>query len=343
MKKHTLLMVVVVAMAVAYLHVGPVAADGDNWADRVSITGYFQARYEGSDMGEDDFDLRRMYITMLIDANERTKATITWTRIGFDPIEFANTDWANIFVDYVVSDMWTARIGQAPTQFGLECMQDSAYRMALERAAVLEGGMNGRPAGLYFGGPWDRGVWLMRTPRNSEPQLTLGIMNGQFRGGDKNNNKTVSIDAKWNPAWGQFGASYLDGEYTNMQGMTSDRQGLLGFLRWDEPECRWAFQGEYVDGELMGNDIQGWYSQVEYAGLKEGGTAFLKYEEYDPTHGPQMRATQNGSMADTYEALHLGYAQWLDHNNELTVQYTDADMGSSSWDEFGLQWQFGFR
>ena len=333
MKKHTLLMVVVVAMAVAYLHVGSVAADGDNWADRVSIVGYFQARYEGSDMGEDDFDLRRMYITMLIDANERTKGVITWARIGPDPIETSSTDWANIFVEYAVSDMWTVTVGQAPTHLGLECEQSSAARMALERAAMLEGG-GSRPFGLYFAGPWDRGLWITRTPQGTEPHLTLGIMNGQFRGGDKNNNKTVSIDAKWNPAWGQFGASYLDGEYTNMLGMTTDRQALLGFLRWDDPDCRWAFQGEYLEGELFGCDINGYYGQAEYSGLNPGGTGFVKYEEFDP---------DDATAGDTYEALHFGYAQWLDANNEVTVQYTDADMGSSSWDEFGLQWQFGFK
>ncbi len=377
MKKYTLLMVVAVALAVVYpaiaqqtaqdidaklqeldakmqemeelkqdlealrgeLEAAPAPAK-PSWADRVSINGYFQTRYTARDWpnAQDDFSLRRMYINMIIKANERTNAVISWTRIGPDPIATSSTDWCNVFVDYKLSDLWTTRIGQAPDWFGLETMQGSSARMALERARVLEAGLladAGAPTqtpGLYFAGPWDRGIWFIRNPRGNEPQAIFGVMNGQFRGNDANTNKTVSVDLKWNRPWGQFGASWLDGEFTGAA--TNDRNALLGYARWDPPDTRWALQGEYVEGEIWSNDIDGWYAQAEYAGATPGGTAFLKCEEFDP---------DDATAGDTYDAWHLGYAQWLDQNNEVTLQYTDAEVGTAGRDEVGLQWQFGFR
>ncbi len=350
MSRVKLFLVVTVLLAVAL----PAMAQGDSsWADRISINGYFHMRYEAMDWAnaQDQFVLRRMYINLMIDANERTKAVITWTRIGPDPALTSSTDWANIFVDYMINDQWTARIGQAPDSFGLETMQGSSQRIALERAAVLEGGYGARPLGLYFAGPWDRGVWLTRAPSGNEPTAIFGVCNGQFRAGDMNTSKTVSVDLKWARPWGEFGASWMEGEWTNDDyllrplggqavGTTQDRSAVLGYVRWAPPDNDWAFQGEYVDGELFGNDIDGWYAQVERSGLTEGGTAFVKVEEYDPN-------TAAASPNDAYKAVHVGYSQWLDQNNELTLQYTDGKLqgapGDQSRDQIAAQWQFGFR
>ncbi len=347
MSKLRLFLIVTVLLAMAL----PAVAQGDaSWAERVSINGYFQARYEALKWAnaQDDFGLRRMYINMMVDANERTKAVITWTRIGPDPALTSSTDWANIFVDYMINDQWTARIGQGPDWFGLETMQGSSARMALERAAVLEGGYGARPLGLYFAGPWDRGVWFVRKPDGNEPMAILGIWNGQFRAGDQNTNKTISVDLKWHRPWGEFGASWMDGEWTNDDylgrplggqplGTTQDRSAMLGYVRWAPPNSDWAFQSECVEGELFGNDIDGYYAQLERSGLTEGGTGFVKVEQYDPD-----TATANNA----YEAVHVGYSQWLDQNNELTIQYTDGELkGASdeSRDKIAVQWQFGFR
>ncbi len=335
MSRVKLFLVVTVLLAVAL----PALAQGDaSWADRISINGYFQTRYEAMDAGEDGFTLPRMYINLMIDANERTKGVVTWTRLGGSDDSSAqyDTDWANIFVDYAINDQWTARIGQAGCWFGLECWQGSSQRMALERARVV--GADGQ--GVYFAGPWDRGVWFVRKPADSEPTVILGVSNGQFRNTEADTSKNVSIDLKWDRDWGTFGASWLNGKYAASP--TTDRSALAGYVRWAPPNSEWAFQGEYVDGELFGSDIDGWYAQLERSALTEGGTAFVKWENYDPN-------TAAASPNDEYKALHVGYSQWLDENNEITVQYTDAkDEGvgtgqDTSCDEIAAQWQFGFR
>lgn len=313
------------------------------WEDKVKINGYFQSRYIHRDWGQDEFLLRRMYINLIVTPNDRTKAVITWARIGPDPMGLTNVDWANVFVDYKIDDQFTVRAGQGPDWFGLETAQGSGSRLALARAAVLEGGQ-GKPLGMYFAGPWDRGAWLVRNPTSDDwwdPQVIFGVMNGQFRATDKNSNKTLSVDLKWKPSWGEFGASWLDGWWTNDVGLpgvtgTTRRSAVLGYARWDPDWCRFAVQGEYLDGKLLGNNVDGWYTQLEYDPAPDG-TAFVKYEQYDPAHGVP---------ANQYDAWHVGYAHWLDGNNELTLQYTSGEnrqvAGSTSRDELALQWQLGF-
>lgn len=333
MSKIGLCLMVTLLLAMAL----PAAAQGDSWADRISLNGYFQTRYEARDWegGIDQFVLNRLYVTAVIKANERTTGIITWTRIGPDIQGQSNVDWANIFVDYAVNDQWTARIGQAPCWFGLECWEGSDGRLGLERAAFLAGVYGNSPVGMYFAGPWDEGIWLRRNPSGSEPMVVLGVCNGQFRGADATHNKNVSVDLKWNPDWGQFGASWLDGELS--MSSSSNRSALLGYVRWSPPGSALGFQAEYMQGELFGADIDGWYGQVSYTGLTEGGTAFVKYEEYDP---------DTDSSGNEYDAIHVGYAQHLDPNNKVTVQYTNGENKGgcdTNANQIAVQWQMGFR
>jgi len=314
----------------------PVAAQADSsWADRISLSGYFQTRYEARDFGTDEFVLRRLYVTAVVKANERTTGVITWARVGPDVQGQSNTDWANIFVDYAVNDQWTARIGQAPCWFGLECWEGSAGRLALERAAFLAGVYGNAPLGLYFAGPWDEGIWLQRKPSGSEPMAIFGVCNGQFRDADSTHNKNVSVDLKWQQDWGQFGVSWLDGKLS--MSSPTDRSALLGYVRWNPPDNPLGFQAEYMEGKLLGHDIDGWYGQVSYSGLTEGGTAFVKYEEYDP---------DTDSSDNEYDALHIGYAQQLDPNNKVTIQYTNGENKGgcdTNADQIAAQWQMAFK
>ncbi len=166
--------------------------------------------------------------------------------------------------------------------------------------------------------------------------VVLGVCNGQFRGPDATHNKNVSVDLKWNPDWGQFGISWLDGKLTNPP-TTRDRSALLGYVRWSPPDSALGFQAEYMQGELLGRDIDGWYGQVSYTGLTEGGTAFVKYEEYDPDTAAPFE----------YDAVHVGYAQHLDANNKVTVQYTNgqhkAPIPDESANQIAAQWQMAFK
>jgi len=277
---------------------------------------------------------------------------ISWTRIGPDPLTTAlgsqtNTDWAMAFVDYKCNQTWTTRVGQAPDWFGLETAQGSSKRMSLERAAVLEGGPTlATPMGLYFAGPWDEGVWLIRNPQKAgEPQAILGYFSGNFRARDTDTSKDVSLDLKWKKPWGEYGLSWLDGKFATAGALVplNDRNAKLAYVRWDPQSSAFALQAEYVDGKLFGNSINGAYAQLEYK-MTPQGTAFVKAEEYDPN---------DANASDSYRALHVGYQHRLDANNALTLQYTvgynqagqvaapPLRPGPGRDDQLGLQWQLG--
>ncbi len=332
-------------------------AASDKWYDRMSVDGYLQTRYEDRDMGSssgpsaanmgsdgehDGFYLPRLHVSLRADVNERTKAVVTWSRLGSTSSRPQwTTDWTDIYLDYAYSDKWTVRLGQAPNWFGLEGAQDSSDRMSLERAAFLtripETGGPGWKDGVYHAGRWDRGVWFVRHRKSTGgPQIILGLTNGSFRDVEGNSNKTLSADLKWKRPWGQYGVSWLDGKTSYSP--DRDRNALLGYVRWARPDQRWAAQAEYMDGKLHGDNVDGWYGQFEYRLTKNPTWAFVKLEEFNPTDDAK------------YDAVHLGLTKQLDANNELTLQWTDADCdyrrrGSDRTrkkDLIGLQWQMMF-
>jgi len=285
-----------------------------------------------------------MYINLIVTPDDKTMAWIQWARIGADPVGQTNTDWSMAFVDRKWDKHWSTRLAQGPNWFGIETMQGSSARLALERAEVLEGGArNGAPNSLYFLGPWDRGVWITRNPGDNpwEPQATVGVINGQFRNTEKDDNKEISLDLKWKQSWGMFGFSWMNGRWVNDIGLptapaSSRRDAALGCVRYERKGSRWDLQGEYVDGKLLGSDIEGWYTQLEYDPTAKGA-AYVKYEKHDPAVGVP---------GNTYDCWHVGYAHQMDANNELTLQF---DQGTKGCDlvhpdrtAVGFQWQFGF-
>lgn len=321
----------------------PATEEKPSWEDKVKIGGYFQTRYAHRDYGRDDFFIKQMYINLDVKPNDRTKARVQWARVGPDPIASSNTDWGDIWAQYAWSDEWSTRVGQSNNFLGLEMNQSSSKRGPLERAAVLQGG-GAAPRGLQFGGLYDRGIWVIHTPAEDagkwHPDAVIGVENGQFRARDKNNAKNIVVRLNWDRDWGQFGTTWLDGTWTNDTGLVgvpavSRRDAIMGHVRVDPANCDWAFQGEYVDGNLLGNDIEGWYAQLEYDPSADG-TAFVKYDKYNPAVGV---------VNNHWDCWHVGYAHWLDSNNELTVQWTNGTnrmMAPSSRDEVALQWQLGF-
>jgi len=327
MSRWTLCAVVVVAlcaMGVAY------AQDGESWADRISVSGYFHLRYDGGEAVEDGFNFRRMFLNVIGNVNDRTMGVITLSRVGpNDP----NIDLYNAFVDYKINDEWNVQMGQAPTWFGVEAWEGSSARLPLERALILESG----PGFFYKGAP-DRGIWAARKQVETFPALRLGVCNGEFRGGDQNTNKTVSADLKWKLDWGQAGVSYLDGT-EGPDATETDRQAVGAYVRlFPAP---WGLQAEWADGEMLGADRDGYYVQGCHAFADHPGTLFARWEEM----------TIENSVSSNYEALHFGYAHQLDANNEVTVQWTDADWTSGSGSSatstdasYGaVQWQYAFK
>ena len=234
------------------------------WYDKICINGYFHNRYEARQDSEDDFLMRRLYVNLIGSLNDRTTAVVTFGRVG---PEDPKIDLACAFVDYKATSEWSLRVGQAPTAFGYDAAESSSKRLPLERFVGVEGipTRTDRPGlpGLYFKGPWDRGVWLTRKPTGSEPSIMVGLTNGNFREADNNSDKTYTVDLKWKRPWGTFGASWLDGRLIPAPGAPeSDRRGLDLFVHTDP--APWGFQAEYIDGDLLGTSMDGWYGQVAF-------------------------------------------------------------------------------
>jgi hypothetical protein len=337
----------------------PPPAPKPSWTDKLSLSGYFQARYEtfsrdefskttaGAD--EDRFGIRRLFVNLMAKSSPRASAVVTWACTGSDTKQ-TRVDLTNVYAEYKLGQRDTVRFGQGPTWFGIELWQPSSARLPLERAAFLEGGSRGKPGGMFAGGRWDRGLWLTHTPQDNAvwPQATLSVVNGSFRNDPVNNDHALEVDLKWKPRWGICGVSWLNSEFqqpldpeTGKGAFVSawgvgpfQRAAWLGYVRYEQPRS-WALQSEYLGGVANMHTVRGWYGQLEKPFRTVPGTAFVKYEWYDPS-------TDTASDSDVYKAWILGYAHQLDSNNRLTAQGTWGRMDAKHLNETGLQWQCSY-
>ncbi len=353
---------VCMVLAAMLLAIGAATAQDGSWADRVSLSGYFQTRYVDTDQSNlyDTFDLTRLYVTIKGDVDDHTTGIITFARVGpdvmplsgggeggavavADPTHGYNIDLYNCFLDYRVGDSYAVQAGQVPTWFGLEGWEGSSVRLPFERAKIIQAG-----PGFFFKGAPDRGVWIRRNPQNDEPLVVLGISNGQFRNNDLDDDKNIDVHVKFDRDWGQFGASWLDGTLVT-DGNASDRNALGAYVRMFPQPL--GFQVEWADGELLGADRDGFYLQGMYACQDARNTVFARYEEYNA----DVDASNNAS----YDGYTIGVAHKVYDSGQITVQYTNGDwdlngavpgVGAEAqlgggWSEnlLGIQWQYAFR
>lgn len=316
----------------------PPAPPKASWTDKLSISGYWQSRYEARQNTRDEFIMRRMYLNFVGKWNERTNTVLTLSRIpaNNDP----NIEFEAAQVNYRFADDWSVTFGQAFNSFGWDTWESSSKRLVFDRWAAGEG-VASRPGragirGLWYAGAVDRGVWVTRHARGSEPTVIVGVSNGNYNKGDNDDNKVVSLDLKCKrPNGMQYGASFLTGDYTvdavaPALPVTQTRQALGLYFHTDPKP--WGFQAEWLDGKMFGADVDGWYGQVAYnTGGK--GTPYVRYEQFDQN---------KDATGDTYMSLRAGYAYQLDKNNEFTLELQDAKSGSLGYDQAGVQWQLGF-
>ncbi len=338
MMKRLTICVVVVAML---LCLGLATAEEESWYDRLDVSGYFQFRYldhlgtEGADQA-DQFQFRRMFITLRAQMDHRSTGVICFSRVGPDD---PNVDLFLAFVDYRLDDEWAIQAGQVPTWFGLEGWEPSAVRLPFERARILEAG-----PGFYWQGPADRGVYVRRSPQSPEEPLAIfGIVNGQFRSGDLDDDKNVELHLKWQQDWGQFGLSWMDGNYVDGAGISTSRNAVNAYVRkFADP---WGFQAEWADGDLLGASRDGWYLQGVYDLEDDKNVLFARYEEFN--------ARVDDDNCASFDAWTVGVRHRVYDSGYLTLQYSngnwsrrgtvDGRSGSPSEDMLGIQWQYQFR
>lgn len=319
-----------------------------NWTDKLQINGYVQSQYIQRANAIDDFSLRRMYLNIAANVTPDATAVVQFERVGGSqtitalPTTVTAPDptitLSSCFVDYKFNDDYSVMFGQIPTYFGWDEWESSSRRIVLDRFAAVEGlgARDARPGaqGFYFGGPWDRGFYVTRKGAGSVPTVIAGLVNGNFRANDNNNNKAYNLDLRWKQGAYQYGASWLDGKF-GPQGIEQPRHAYDLYFHRDP--CPWGFQAEYINGTwgfpVAISNREGWYGQVAY---NKGGVAtpYVRYEQFDKANTTEC--------ADTYMALHLGCAWQIDKYNEITAEVTDAHLGDTDMDYSGVQWQIGF-
>jgi len=93
---------------------------------------------------------------------------------------------------------------------------------------------------------------------------------------------------------------------------------------------QWGFQAEWLDGEWMGTDRDGWYGQASYSFADHPGRAYARYEEFDP---------DADTADDEYEALHLGYIYNITPLDQVTLEYTLGECATMDADDIIVQYQ----
>lgn len=346
------LVALLLAAATAYAQAEEeAAAEPKAWYDNIRVNGYFQTRFEARSYPDgysdfDEFTVRRLYINVIAPFDNKTTAVVTWAGVGPEFREGANSDWANIFVDHRVAPEWNIRIGQAPTHFGIDTCESATCLFTPERWAAGEGKPGLGLHGLYFAGPWDRGLWVMYDTRprpnvmvpsadNTGVRVVGSVHNGQFRDTDKDSDKNVSLDVTYFDEWGQAGVSWLDGTYTTGGGVTDDRDAWnLNFRVYPGAFVRnVGFQGEWLDGKWLGTDRRGWYGQASYHLPDRPSIAYTRYQQFDP----------DTSVSDNkYKALQLGYKHEVTPLDEITVEYSLGDLGGDNANDLVVQYQRKF-
>jgi hypothetical protein len=328
-----------------------------SWTDKLLITAYAHFRYEARDNAvgrfpngpyaawptavstpADEFLIRRMYLNFIATPNSKTKIVLALRRLGGSP---QTIDLESAFVEYALDDAWSVEFGRVYNKFGWDTWESSSKRLVLDRFAAGEGYGNGGLRGLYSNGPTDMGMYITRKPwADYAPKVHLGLFNGNFIDPENNGNKAYSVDLRWDRNDWHWGLGWIDGDYTESYSAagqptvtnTFDRTMFGLYLRKDPKP--WGVQAEWVDGKLFGNDVTGWYAQGSRL-VGDNGTAFVRYEEYEPTDTPAI-------TGDAFHAWRIGYAYQVDKNNELTFEYMPARRGSTDVGQFGFQWQAGF-
>jgi hypothetical protein len=299
-----------------------------------------------------------MYLNVVATPNDRTTGVVTFERSGPDDPKIT---MAQAFVGYKLSDEYSLRFGQATNNFGIDAAQTSSQRIPFDRALAAEGNTLLGQRGLWWRGWYDRGIWAIRQADGEFPQVTMGVMNGQYADRSAPGlDKTVEADFKWKPSWGYFGASGMNGEYLQRTASGDAVDGIINhrkavdFYVFKNP-TPFGGQAEWINGTLPGLSATttgdrrfcGWYLQGVY---DKGGNGFpyVRFEEYD----------QDKDVPGIYRAWHLGYKWRLNNCNQITAQIDRGHNGNEGFngaaggapltsvigpvDMYGLQWQMSF-
>ena len=304
----------------------------------VKVSGYSQARYnfwDSSQNKNNEFDLRRVRVKFASTLNDAgTEAVVQVDLSKLDDAEPGRVVLKDAFIRHPLNQNWAARLGYGGILFGFEVEYSSSKRLPLERS---------RAENMLFPDEKGNGLYLMYKPTEpGRPCVEVGYTNGVQKWRETDDKDVAAlIRIHWPlERGGDAGVSFLRGsrtQTTEIAPAVADAEKITrsydnnvwgAHVRWIAPR-NWALQGEYYNGQILANDVSGWYAKAEFTPTGANNTWFYRYDAFD-----------YGTPGDSSFGRHtLGWAWDLHKNERLTIQFESlADKGAKA-DNVGVQWQ----
>jgi hypothetical protein len=271
----------------------------------VKVGGYLQLRLENNQAktGESDLRLRRLRLKIQGDPSPYAS-----TMLQFESCTTGET-MLDGYVDVKPKNAGFAiRVGQFSVPFGYETLEPHTQRYAPEFSKAL--------GALFPGNLRDRGVMLVEE-RKDGPAYYLAVLNGNNMDRDNNNGKDLLAHVEY-----PIGSKLSVGASAHMGKFTTVTTANGATTRTDTDRRRWGgdfkalfgsfeIHGEYMGGQDLGASFDGGYVALAMPALKlPGGTPFMKYDWYDPSHA---------KVNDYYSRWSFGYAWDMDKFTRLTL------------------------
>jgi len=291
--------------------------------ERVKFSGYVQSQFTSDQAASPETDFRVRRARLKIEAPVTDLAGLT---LQIDATKKVETKDAYLDLGRK-QDLWRFRMGQAKVPFMYEVLESSSRRLSPERTAL---------ARTLFDGERDIGAWLhvKNALGDGVPGATLdiGAMSGNGpNASDNNDTKDVVARLRFpisrkpvdkNTEADSLYLGYLTGEFTDDEGMTTDKRFFGGGISrvWGPV---W-FRGEAISGRHLGKDILGWYGRLAYQLPRTPGTLFARCERFD-----EDRDTPNTD----FKGVTVGYEHQLDAKTRLVVahEFRHPDTGYSNF------------
>ena len=260
----------------------------------------------------------------------------------------------------------TARLGLANIPWGIEVDKGDDWRLDFERSHVAD---------AFFPDQKEVGLYYLFTPATGSapswmPEFAAGYTNGQVDWGNASSTTYTVLSptgapigtgsaitandtrdfaavarAKWHlPLGGEASISYITARRDHWSGFNTTTNAQNPAV-WENQNC-WTpavrfctplhlnVMAEYYQGKILNADNNGGYAQLDYTPGVGQATPFVRWEQWnDPG-----KAHVNDYQQDTF-----GVALNTNEKVRYTVEWDKIkDNNGSSYNNFGLQWQFAY-
>lgn len=289
---------------------------------RLKITGYLQAEYIEDDRStdvvggnRDEFRVRRGRVKFTYQAHPSARFVIQ------PDFSSSGVSLKDAYIElYESTTGWnhTLTAGQFALPFGQEITLSSSRREVPERSRVIR---------TLFPGERDRGATVSGTVPAGWFNYTVGLVNGSGVDERRDTDSEKDLIGRLGFELGQFifGISGYVGEElvaTSSQpaGVWFDKERQGVDLEWATPVEGLRVRAEYVEGEELGAEVNGWYVYLIQDFLDRHRIA-VRVDEYDP-----------GRLRPSVQTVVGAYTYDLTRNTILMLAYEHPDIEGTNID-----------